>query len=601
MVADPLGSGAASAPARPFGGFFRRSGAQLEHYQRLIIAAGLFFGFAAYYGICLYPGVGGEINGGDSAKFQVLAHAQIMVHGPGYPLYLMLSAALRALDLPVPGWWQIAFAFSAVPGALATSFAFLIANRATGSVRFGLAAALLLGGAHLMAIQATEAEVYALNIAFVLAVVYFLLLFVETERLFFFLTASAIYAISFGNHLMMVMLLPLFVALSVRHYRMLLRPKPIAIVAAFILLGASQYLYLAYVAYDPATGYSEYMPLPPTPEALLNYIIGTYFSDLYGSGLNSSRTLAALGDTFQNAHPWLSIPLVVAGLAVFLFRGRGLRDPAWRKIALVFAAALCFLPFVLWYGAWDIEAFHLPLLALALLAATASIGWATRTRPLIFRSLGLLLILIGAARIAQTGVNLTDRESPFEGIVPQIKAVVAQLPPGDEKPILALGYGVRMAAMYHYFAGHLPRGPEYRLAWRMPGDIARRSMIIGAMMPESALEFVRRVQQVRPDLTCQTRPLTIPGHNKHQAYSFCCTAAGGRRGVGKDRPAAPLADRLETERDGRMCAIRQAGTRHLTPPWSELVKAGARVTLPSGTGVPFRWRQIPKPWGPASD
>lgn len=526
MTSAPPIPSAATTSVRPVNGVTVLS-EWIQRHRRALGAISLFVGFAVYYGICLYPGVGGVLNTGDSAKFQVLAHAPIMVHGPGYPFYLLIASAIRAMDLPLPGWWQITFLLSAVPGALATAFAFLIVERVTESVRYGVAAALLLGSAHLMTIQATEAEVYALNIAFVLAAVYLLVRFIESERLSFFVGACAVYAISFGNHLMMVMLLPLFVGLTAIYYRSILQPKVIAAVAAVIALGASQYLYLAYVAHDPSTAYSEYMPLPPSTGELVDYIWGAYFSDLYGSGLDSSKTLEELVATLEKAHPWVSVPLLAAGAVAFVGIGgrRVLRDAAWSKVAIIFAGAICFLPFMLWYGPGDIEAFHLPLLALALLAAVASLGVAAmRERYSAVRYLAPLLILIGIVRLVDTGERLTDREADFDGIEQQIGEIVARVPSGEDRPILALGYGARMAAMYHFFAGDLPEGPDYRLSWKMPNNVRFASSLHGAVMPGNARHFVERAQELRPDLRCRVEPLETSGDGPMNAFAFRCAS-----------------------------------------------------------------------------
>src|SRR5690606_4054064 len=179
---------------------------------------------------------------------------------------------------------------------------------------------------------------------------------------------------------MMVMLLPLFLVFAFLHRRDVLRPGPVLLILAFIVLGAAQYLYLARVAWAPGARYSEYMPLPPGAGELLAYIAGLYFSNLYGSGIESSRNVAELLHTLHGAHPWISLPLIAVGMTLFVAGWRR-RDEGWRAVALVYAVALCFLPFVLWYGAWDIRAFHLPVLIPLLVAGTASVGWALRDRP----------------------------------------------------------------------------------------------------------------------------------------------------------------------------------------------------------------------------
>src|SRR5690554_6630825 len=57
---------------------------RLQKQHRLALtAAGIFLVSAVYYGLCLFPGLGGELNAGDSAKIQILGHTSILLHGPG--------------------------------------------------------------------------------------------------------------------------------------------------------------------------------------------------------------------------------------------------------------------------------------------------------------------------------------------------------------------------------------------------------------------------------------------------------------------------------------------------------------------------------------
>lgn len=512
---------AGTAPAAP---------QSLQRIYPLVLAAtAVFLASLVYYGVCLFPGLGGEINAGDSAKFQILGHTSIMVHGPGYPLVLLLGAGLRALDLPVPAWWALAFTLSAVPAALANALALLIVQRLTRSIVFGFAAALLLGSAGLVAIQATEAEVYALTLAFVLATIYLLVLFVETERLGFLLAASAVYALSFGNHLMMIMFLPVFLWLAVLHRRAVLRPHPVAMILAFILLGASQYLYLAHVAYDPKTAYSEYMPLPPAPAALIRYILGTYLTDLYESGVPTLRGLEAMVRTLRSAHPWLSMPLIAGGILLFLAAWKR-RDEGWRGLAMLYGGALSFLPFTLAYGAPDIEAFHLPVLGPLLLAAVATPGWWLRRHAAVGNAVALLLVVVGLARAAQTAEVLSAREPLFDGLKPVIRMMVAQSPVA--MPIVAMAYDLRMVALYHELRGELPAPAIYRLHWRAVAEVRDQHRVGGIVVATEGYQFVRWIEYRRPDMRCSTRKLDLPEGTRWPAYAFECRS-------GPTNPAEP--------------------------------------------------------------
>lgn len=491
------------------------------HRQHVValVAAVVFLSSLTFYVLCLFPGLGGQLNSGDSAKFQVLGHTPIMVHGPGYPLVLMLGTVLRALALPLPEWWTLTVAMAAIPGAWANTIAFLLVHRLTRSVAFGAAAALLLGGAGLMAVQSTEAEVYALNIAFILTTASLLCLFVETRKLSYFLAACAVYAISFGNHLMMIMLVPVFLWITIANYRMILRPLPIALVALFVLVGASQYLFVAYTAYSPNTAYSEYMPLPPTVPELIEYILGTYFSELYGSGLSTINSLTALVNTVRSAHPWISLPLILAGALLFAAGWRR-RDSAWLGLAILFGTALCFSGFALWYGAYDIEAFHLPVVGSSIVAATATLGWWLRGHRRLQTIVAALLITVGLARAGQTFVLLHEREPIFDGMKEAIEAMIAQSP--VERPIFAMSYGVRMATLYHTLRGDLPDDPIYRVHWRAIGEIKDQDSVGGVVVPADGYQFIRWIQHHRSDLDCRTEKLDLPDENRWPAYAFEC-------------------------------------------------------------------------------
>lgn len=483
-----------------------------------VCAVLVFVVWLTIYGFGLFPGLGGQLNAGDSAKFQILGHTPILVHGPGYPLVLLYASILRAFGLPPPEWWMLTFMLSALPGAVANVVAFLIGHRLTGSVVVGLATAFLLGSAALMAVQATEAEVYALTLVFILSTIYLLVLFVETRRLGFFLAACAVYAISFGNHLMMIMLLPVFIWVTLAHRRMVLRPAPVAGIVIFIVLGASQYLYLAYVAHHPATSYSEYMPLPPAPMELVHYILGTYFSALYESGLAVTRVRALLG-TLMSAHPWISAPLFVAGIVLFAAGWRR-RDAAWHGLAVLYGGALTFVPFALWYGVPDIQAFHLPVVGPLLVAAVATLGWWLKRHPVVVKMVGTVLLVVGVARAGQTAVLLSEREPVFSGLRPALEAMVAQSP--VDEPIVAMEYGLRMAALYHELRDELPKPAVYRLHWRAVAEIRNRPSVGGIVVPSDGYQFVDWIEHRRPDMSCRTRALELAEDVKWPAYAFEC-------------------------------------------------------------------------------
>ncbi|WP_179378338.1 protein O-mannosyl-transferase family [Jannaschia marina] len=495
------------------------------------MAAAIFLVWLTYYASLVFPGIGGVLNAGDSAKFQTLGHTSILVHGPGYPFVLMIGAIVRALDLPFEPWRVMTIALASVPGAIANTMAFLIVGRLTHSVLFGVAAAMLLGSASLMAVQATEAEVYPLALAFILSVVFALIVFVETKRPLYFLIACGIYALSFGNHLMMVMLAPVGLLVMATHHRLLLRPGILLAVLGLLALGASQYLYLAWVTHAPSTAYSEYMPLPPTASELIDYIAGTYFGDLYGSGLQSLQTASVLLGTLSQAHPMVSLPIIGLGLLAFVTGWRR-RDRAWTGLALVFGTALAFLPFMIWYGAYDIQAFHLPVLGPLLVGATAAIGWWLIRWPGPRPWVGALILTVALFRAGETALFLSAREPDFADLIDTLDVVVAAAP--VENPVVSMSYGVRMATLYHELLGEAPGPATYRVTWRTLEAIAEQDSVGGVVIPTDGEQMLRWIQHRDPGLLCRTIPIAQPEPIIWPAYGFVCDTT--------DTPSGPTTD-----------------------------------------------------------
>ncbi|WP_299206224.1 DUF2723 domain-containing protein [uncultured Tateyamaria sp.] len=492
-------------------------------YQSPWLAITIFLVWLTYYASLLFPGLGGMLNAGDSAKFQTLGHTSILVHGPGYPFVLLIGTIVRVLDLPFEPWRVMTIALASLPGALAVTMAFLIVGRLTRSVFFGAAAAFLLGSAGLMAVQSTEAEVYPLALAFILSVVFALILFVETKQTYYFILACAIYALSFGNHLMMVMLAPVGLLVMATHHRILLRPRVLLAVLGLLAAGASQYLYLAWVTHAPTTAYSEYLPLPPTTSELIDYIAGTYFGDLYGSGLKSLQTASVLFGTLSQAHPMLSIPIIALGLLAFGIGWRR-RNADWAGIALLLGTALAFLPFMIWYGAYDIQAFHLPVLGPLLVGAVAAIGWWLKGWPRLQPWLGVLLLAMGVLRMAEMALYLGAREPDYADLVDKLGIVMAQSP--VDNPVVSMSYELRMATLYHELLGEVPQPATYRVTWRTEEAIPELGPVGGVVIPTDGEQMLRWIEHRNPHLSCVTLPINQPEPVTWPAYGFVCTRLG---------------------------------------------------------------------------
>ena len=205
--------------------------------QGLVSALVAVVAFLCYHATLL-PG----LDFGDSASFQTGVSSLTLTPRQAYPLYYGLGHLFvlfhpgepaRALNLA-----------SAVYGALAVGVATWLGARVAQSLFAGAAAGLFLASSYTFWSQAVTAEVYTLHLLVVGASMLALLAWADeptTGRLACF---YAIYALGFGNHLSMVLLLPGFAIFLLMHRRGPadpLKARMIAMALVIALLGALQY------------------------------------------------------------------------------------------------------------------------------------------------------------------------------------------------------------------------------------------------------------------------------------------------------------------------------------------------------------------------
>ena len=193
----------------------------------------------AVYLQTLLPGVGW----GDIARFQYVAKVWGIPHRFGYPLYIFLSRLFGYL--PVGDLAYRVNLMSALFAALAAVMVYFTVMRLVDDWVGAASAALSFAFSVALWRQAVVAEVYSLNAFLIGAVVLILLTWHQTRKIGLLYLGVGLYALSFGNHLTVVTLLPAVVYLIlVTDYRVLLNLKTVAILAGLGLLGALQYLYV---------------------------------------------------------------------------------------------------------------------------------------------------------------------------------------------------------------------------------------------------------------------------------------------------------------------------------------------------------------------
>ena len=315
------------------------------------------------YRATLLPGV----DFGDTGSFQTMVGSPLITPRDGYPLYF----AIGSLSLWATGA-EAAHALnlvSAIEAAVACGLVVLVAAELSGSLAAAIGAALLFAVSYTFWSQAIIAEVYALHIALVALTLLLLLRWADAPahgRLFAFF---AVYALAFGNHLSMILLLPgyaLFLLLAApRGWRSMFAPGIIGMAAACATLGALQYawnLRTLWLLPDPPHGVVDALQrfwfdvtksdwrdtmVMNVPQSLLRDHLAMYWFDLRQQFGIAGPMLAAAG--------LLQLALTNVRRAILMFT--------------LFAANVIF---AYSYNVGDAHVFYLPShLLLALLAAPA--------------------------------------------------------------------------------------------------------------------------------------------------------------------------------------------------------------------------------------
>jgi hypothetical protein len=184
-----------------------------------------------------------SVGWGDIARFQYVARIWGIPHRFGYPLYIAISRLFGYL--PVGDLAYRVNLMSAVFAALAAVTVCLIVLLLVGDWIAAGSAALSFAFSRALWGQAVVAEVYTLNAFLIGAVVLVLLAWQKKRRLGLLYLGIGLYALSFGNHMTVVTLLPAVAYLVlVTDYRVLLDPKSVVVMVGLVILGASQYLYV---------------------------------------------------------------------------------------------------------------------------------------------------------------------------------------------------------------------------------------------------------------------------------------------------------------------------------------------------------------------
>ena len=322
--------------------------------------------------LCYYRTLLPGLDLGDSASFQTIAGSLTLNPRQAYPLYFGLGNLIVWLHPGEPA--RAMNLASAVFGAMAVGFASWLTARLSESLVGGIAAGLFLAFSYTFWSQAITAEVYTLHLMMVSAAGLAVMAWADRQtrgRLAWF---YAIFAVSFGNHLSMALVLPAFAVFLLIHRRPgpadPLRPRMLMMAIGIAALGALQY------AWNLRGLWAELEPPATLAEALAKFWFDVTKEDWRETLVN---TVSETGLQFRPAMYWFDLRQQVGAPGVVL-AAIGFCYVLWRWpkraifLLLFYAANLTFA----WtYNVGDVYIFFLPshyIVALCAGAGIAAVG-----------------------------------------------------------------------------------------------------------------------------------------------------------------------------------------------------------------------------------
>lgn len=290
---------------------------------------------------------------GDTASFQAAAGDTVLIPRDGYPLYFAVTGAV-ARALPVERA-RAANVASAVLAALAVGLVAVAAAELAGSAAAGLFAALLFAASYTFWSQAIIAEVYALHLLMVSLGLLALLWWERRPSLPRLALVFLVVALSFGNHLSTVLLLPAFavflLASSPGGPLALLRPRVIALAAAIAFAGSLQYLWNL----SSVDAYQFHDPLE---------VARNFWFDVTKSDWRASMVAAIPAQRMHDrlAMYWFDVrqQVGVFGVALAAIGAVALAVRHWRRGLLLVLLWVTTWAFAITYNVGDVHVFFLP-------------------------------------------------------------------------------------------------------------------------------------------------------------------------------------------------------------------------------------------------
>jgi tetratricopeptide (TPR) repeat protein len=223
-----------------------------DFLRELIIGGGVFVIPLGVYLLTICPTIYWE----DCAAFCAVHSLLGIPHSPGFPIFVILGRLLSMFSPSYPAFCSNLM--SALWGSLALFLLYLLINQVFKQAKIShplssycsITATLLLAFSSSFWLQNVRAEVYTLNILFILLLSFLVIRWGELKQTArgykILLLSSFIFGLSLTNHpLLLITLMPAFLFfIFSADLKLILNPKKLIVMVIFALLGMSLYLYV---------------------------------------------------------------------------------------------------------------------------------------------------------------------------------------------------------------------------------------------------------------------------------------------------------------------------------------------------------------------
>ncbi len=374
--------------------------------QSRYISTGIFIFFLLIYLYTLPPTVYWQDAGIYLSGIKVEGN----VYPPGFPLY-MIVGILWTKIIPIGSFTQKVHAISAVFAAISASLAYCITYASLENnftlfkkksslleeefkresiiphlvlYSISLMAAVLTGFNFNLWAQATNAEVYSLHTFLFLCILYLIVITgikgriekqITSIQKKLIITIALIYGLSYGNHPMTVILIPIFVFLLVSQKNLFYHARLLIVaVIIFIIAGLSTYIYLPLIANtEPSLNWGN----PNTLTRFIEHVSGkAYLTTAESFVINDPARYQAALNEFLWEFGYLGLFIALFGL-IRLYRSNKTYAVLFMLIILFHIIFAIFYKQTTEYNSWLIPA-HCSiaiLTAFAIYYGSSDLAW----------------------------------------------------------------------------------------------------------------------------------------------------------------------------------------------------------------------------------